>query len=161
MLIGTPFVNRLRRPCRLLILRCLNSLAARISKVTFGCELRNSRILLEQFPQGLVERNQVMEQGVCDLFLKWFSKKLTSACCPWLLEHQFLQTEPLLHLISYSRYTACPCWLGEKFVWKSLGCILHMKKKSSSSTVVPTLQWCLVPLWATLSLLRDQHQSKQ
>lgn len=101
----TPFTARALSPCRLRTCRCLKSLAACIAKVTLGCALRNSRILLQQFPQGVVDRNQVIEQETDGMALKQFSKKLTSAWWVELFEHQFLQMVPLLHLISYSRYT--------------------------------------------------------
>ncbi|TRZ18613.1 hypothetical protein HGM15179_008525, partial [Zosterops borbonicus] len=70
LVLGFVMFSRLRRPCRLRISWCLNSLAAYISKVTLRCDLRNSRILSEQFPQGLVERNQGRE---LDWILQEFS----------------------------------------------------------------------------------------
>lgn len=102
----------------------------------WGCLLKNSVMALEHSPQGLQDRNQIMEHlvfGQKYLSVVNFSRKLISTCLLvfWLVCRQVLCLPP--QLISYSRQVSFRSSRGSKKTSNSWGSILLLSRSSSCS----------------------------
>lgn len=118
----------------------------------WGCRLKNSVMALEHSPQGLQDRNQVMEHLVFGrkyLSLVNFSMKLISACLLvfWLVCRQMLCLPP--QLISYSRQVSFRSSRGSKKTSNSWGSILLLKVGSTATG--PVSELILLCLWTPSS----------